>query len=989
MNDCERASRIAVVLVCVCYVSLCDRPHAAEFTFKANENCHVSAIGREREMSGGNGATRGKIKGPEEFVMVKFDLSKIKGMTVTKARLKFFDAGASLHKVGFSSVAADWKAGNHGGFKVPEQGSATWAAKASPKTPWAWRGSNVEHVIQGMSGSRVCHGQVKRGGGAYELEVAPEVIEVVASGHHHGFVIHEHDGWRRMKWAKQVCGKVPGSAHNPRIFMKAQNGKGAVLFVTAEKKDTAAPGKIQVKEVWKDNMLVGEILLEITATGDDGNKGRALYYEVKADGKEVPVWMLSRPLKAGEKQLIRISEQEPGKTISFEICAVDEAGNKGPVAKVTGKAIPRIEIPAVSARYSCGTGKPAGNGTIDVWAYPDLQKANPVTGNLFEEGAYTFKKTGNYRNGNNIWNGKTHTVQLSAWKDEWVAFQVGIENLSGNSLKDIKVEWSGSKDIKADLYREWYVFSKDSFYPDPLVPLKDEGGVVHIPDPKNKVANQKVQSVYVDLLIDKNAAAKVHDGKISVTVPGKAPVVLKVKVNVHDAGMPRKLTTWIEFNHYSGWQGGFKGAQVSGKGANDVFIRCNNAITALAHQNRCSFNGVPYTHTGSQRRPTPVVSGEGAATKVTDWSAFDKTYEGIFSGSIFKNNHRSEQPMTHQTLIIYEQWPANMNKPGMFEHNRRKNPSLDPQFTRKFRDTVLAVGAAYTRHFKEKGWNKVQLQLFLNNKNQYKRPGNGCYWLLDEPRYHNGYMALDYLGTLMRDAFKDKGNIDVVFRADISRPQFQEYMLDDSLDLNVVGGLPGHEMIVRRNSDRYNGKPFRDGDQIIWSYGGVAAIESPSINYPNARVMDYFLGSNGHLPWLITFNPGGWKKSDPKCVMYNGFSDLAPVKGKVVFPSIRLKAYRRGQQDSELLHAALSKNKYTRDQFRKAIRPFAHFTGRTKRTFAEDAGTISVAVAEEELEGTREVLRALMGGPKPFNEKQTRAKIDISVGKVGKLGFAQ
>lgn len=980
--------RPSICAICLC---LCNTLATAEFTFSATDNAHVGNVGQEVDFNAGNKATRGKIKGPEEFVMLNFDLSKIKGMTVKRARLQFYDAGAILYKVGFSSVVTPWKAGNASNFGKNDQG-ATWNTPRIGKH-WAWPGSNLGHVVNEMCGSRSCYAQVRKQRGIYELDIDPEVIEVVASGHHHGFIISEHDGWRRMPWVGKTLRKVHGKEHNPWIHLKEQNGKAPKLIIEAVKEDSTPPGTVSVKPIWRDNLQVGEILLEVTTTGDDGNTGTALYYDIHVDGNDVPGWMLNAPLPAGTTQLIRLSQQGPGEKVSISVAAVDEAGNKGPTDTCQATVTGIISIPDVQPRYSAGDGKPLSNASIAVWAYPDLQQVNPLTGNRLEDGTYGLNKTGSYRNGNNIWNGKTHTAELYAWRDEWVAFQIAIENNTDTALKDITIEWKGSKDLQVDLYREWYVKVKDHFHPDPLLPLDKLNNSISIPDEHNAIEGQQVQSIYVDILVDKNAAAKVHKGSISIAAPGENPLTLAVAVDVAGTNMPRKISHVVEFNHYSGWQSAFKGAKVDKNSANKIFIDCNNAITALAHQNRCTFNGVPYTHRSHMRRPVPVISGSGKNAKVTDWSVFDACYEGIFSGSIVKDNHRSEQPVTHQTMSFYERWPADFNQSHMFVHDLEKNPSLDPMFTQEFEDTVMAIGAEYTKHFKEKGWNKVQLQLFLNNKSQYRQKNDGSYWLLDEPRYHNGYLALDTLGLMFREAFADKDDIPVVFRADVSRPQYSETILDDSLDLNVVGGLAEQEHIVRRNSDRFDGGSFYQGQQIIWSYGGIAQLGLSGNGYPNARIMDHFKGSDGHLPWTNSLKTKLWREqpgdrsTDNYAVFYNGEYEHLPIKDQLVFPSIRLKAYRRGQQDAEMLKLVGETNNLTRDQIRYALRNFANYEGKTIRTFREDAGTIEVKVDTPHQEGTREVLRALVGGPAPFSEKQQAPNIDTSVGKAPTATF--
>ena len=107
--------RTAVVFTATC-LAILTPAGGAPFTFKATDNCHVSEHSSERGMNAGNGAARGKVKGAQEFVLVNFDLSAIRGMTVTRARLRFADAGADLLRVGVSTVAARWSGGANARF---------------------------------------------------------------------------------------------------------------------------------------------------------------------------------------------------------------------------------------------------------------------------------------------------------------------------------------------------------------------------------------------------------------------------------------------------------------------------------------------------------------------------------------------------------------------------------------------------------------------------------------------------------------------------------------------------------------------------------------------------------------------------------------------------------------------------------------------------------------------------------------------------------
>ncbi len=978
--------RIAIVLAAA-FLVFPSPARGETFTFTASDNCHIGSHSSEQRMSGGNGAARGKIKGAEDYVLVNFDLAPIRGMTVTRAKLRLADAGADLVRVGLATVAAPWTGGANARFAKATDGGATWLARRSPDTPWAWRGSNLAHVTNGLCGSRSSVARATRAGGWYEIAVDPRVVEAAASGDQHGFCISEHDGWRRYaKW----IGKQSGSVHNPRIFMRAQSGKAPVLIVEASRVDRTAPSRPGVRRVWRDNLQVGEVLLEITAGGDDGSRGRALYYDVRADRKRMPAWMMCAPAEAGTKQLMRLAELPPGRTVRIEIRAVDEAGNRSPAATTTARVTSLPDLPKATPHYTLGVGEPPSNDAIRVWAYPDLLKAHPVTGNLLEEGGYAKAAGGAYRKGNAVWDGKAGRVSLAACRDEWVAFQLAVENLGIGSLKGISVRWLGAEGISATLYREYYTLQKGNFYPDPLVDLALSKGAIDIPAADNAVAGQRVQSVYVDLLVARDARVGKHVGSVVVTAPGAKPLTVPVQIDVQAHQLSRKINYIVEFNHYCGYERQYAGAQAGPGGTNEKFRRVYYDYLATAHQNRCTFNGVYYSHSGNLNRPVPKISTVGGKARITDWSAFDTCYGPVLAGSIFKANHRSEQPQTHLGLSFHEGWPAHINSPGMFVSDRRKNPANEPMFTKAFEARAESVAADFAAHFRQKNWTRTQLQLYLNNKSNYKRAdgkGGICYWRLDEPVYYSDYQALDYLGGLFRRGMAARGDVPVVFRADVSYPLYQDRILDRTMDLIVLGGPDQNEVTVRRNSDRYDGRPFRDGPQQIWEYGGLSRQGWPNVRYAAARVSSFLLGADGHIPWLCVGGTDDWRAQGDTSytLMYNGESRYAPVKRAGVYPSLRLKAFRRGQQDVELVLAAIRAKNLSRDQFRRAIAPLANYRGRTKRAYADDAGVTQIDVDHVRLEATRQVARRMLGGPAPFTGSQTppKATFGASVGKLG------
>ena len=130
----------------------------------------------------------------------------------------------------------------------------------------------------------------------------------------------------------------------------------------------------------------------------------------------------------------------------------------------------------------------------------------------------------------------------------------------------------------------------------------------------------------------------------------------------------------------------------------------------------------------------------------------------------------------------------------------------------------------------------------------------------------------------------------MVFRADISRPQWQRDALDGVLDYLVVGSA-----FRRYRSLVLDQK--RDFGVIALEYGSANAIGDAN-GHAVAWCLDaWSLGADGVVPWQTIGNRESWNKADRLALLYpSPWPDRAePI------PSVRLKAYRRGQQDVEYL----------------------------------------------------------------------------------------
>ena len=131
----------------------------------------------------------------------------------------------------------------------------------------------------------------------------------------------------------------------------------------------------------------------------------------------------------------------------------------------------------------------------------------------------------------------------------------------------------------------------------------------------------------------------------------------------------------------------------------------------------------------------------------------------------------------------------------------------------------------------------------------------------------------------------------LVFRADISRRQWRRDSLDGLLDDHVVGSA------MRRYS-RLVFERKRALGEIVLEYGSTNPIEGSNVQ-PVAWCLDVWsMGADGVVPWQTVGNAESWARADELSLFYPS-RGVGPHAEPI--PSIRLKAYRRGQQDVEYL----------------------------------------------------------------------------------------
>ena len=219
-----------------------------------------------------------------------------------------------------------------------------------------------------------------------------------------------------------------------------------------------------------------------------------------------------------------------------------------------------------------------------------------------------------------------------------------------------------------------------------------------------------------------------------------------------------------------------------------------------------------------------------------------------------------------------------------------------------------------------------------------------------------------WFGQAFHDGVKlADGRAKLVFRADISRPQWQRDALDGVLDYNVVGGgafRQYHRMVLDRR---------HDFGQIVVDYGSSNAIEQSNMQPVGWCSIAGRSRATAFCPGKRSATRRLWKKANTESLFYPPQS-----AGGEPVPSIRLKAYRRGQQDVEYLTLLVLESKQPALGHRPALRETLHLAGQregTGFTAGEDAGVITFAnLLPQDAAALRERLGGVLSAAQPKAE---------------------
>ncbi len=847
----------------------------------------------EQGMNDG-GAPKLKIKKFENRPILRFNFAQVPhGATITEAAIEIHMAGDQpLNHVGVYSLHVPWVEGTDNGKVKASPAGACFIGPNGVNTRWMpYPTGDFNSASGGAGGNATCVERAESlGQRRWRIPVAPYVIEAAMQNGQTLILCDE-------------TGLFTGSLSNAYFYSRETKDKAPVLKVKWQKGRDSQPPQFAGLTTAEAGPFPGSIVLELAHAGDDGAAGDALGYHVIIDGKELPEAMTPRPRRKLRGMLVR--DLPVGKEVNVKIVAYDEAGNtatqslkvktrhvfKGQLAKAA--PLPEVKLPA-----------PATAKGFTATLADGLTLFEPTAGHI------TSEEMRKYADASHV---PAHNV-LAAVRGEILGLQCLIELAPGHDkLDNIRLraaDLSGPEGTIAarnfSFFREHYVKVKGQWIAD-VLPAITAKEVVAIPSQSN-LKKQRVLGIYVDLLVPKTTRPGTYTGQIVVSSDA-GTATCPLAVVVRDVTLPDKLSFIVEMNAYGQ--------------SDDVNIF--HQTFRLCHAHRLSYNVLGYGHSRVSNGMIPEVKIDGDTAKISDWSKWDEFYGPLFSGAVTKGLPRAGTPASHWYLPFEDAWPYELSKcvPDLYagrvapDESQKKfdewvnklainDPIVPAQYCQRWRKVDASIAKQFDDHFCKNGWTQTEMQIFNNHK-YYFPSGSNSLWTMDEPQYGRDFRSLGWqLGFF--DAAMPTGGMNQIMRGDVSRPELMGDRFDSGLEMLCVSAAMDRHPVLLQNF--LATVPHAK----LWWYGGGRGAEADPAMYIPLFINKWSCGADGGLPVYTSFGgTNDWNDTDPLRVVR-----FDPHTGMPV-ASFRMKAYRRAEQDMELVNMLAARKGYNRWHVRDLI----------------------------------------------------------------------
>ncbi len=675
-------------------------------------------------------------------------------------------------------------------------------------------------------------------------------------------------------------------SRNPTIFSREQSGEAPYLLVEFGGRAAAPQPPRNLRLVHQGDL--DTLRLELTAPAS------GFAYEVRVNGRQLPRW--NTPFVApGRVQRIPIRDLplRPGERVRISVVTLNRTGRRSAPARLEA-ALPTprpLTLPAIPNPPSTGRAP----------AIPVI----PIQDKYDAAGRPVGDLPADYLRRNPVFDGEC--IRLTAARGEVVGFQA---LLKGRGRVRVQCRLAG---LRVDLYRAAYVKAGAREIPDPLLPCGEV-----------ELSPRRAAPVIADVFVPFDFQPRRVRGEFTVSDGRRVPIELTVR----RFALPRRAAFLCEMNSYGlpeRMSAFYRLQRIAYDHRAHVNILYYNHRTAAAGARKCVLDKVlDFSPNAPGRRMNEKRFNAIAPGAVTTWwNDFIAAFGPYLSGRCFADGWRGPVPAPGFYLMFHESWPLNMRPFFNGDPDAYEAFKAHPEYAQTFVNLVKD----FIRVARREGWTDAGFQIYFNNKGKLSDPRRAP-WVLDEPSSYWDYRALRFYAELVKRARGRHCPIHLDFRIDISRPQFDRGQLWGAADLWVV-----NTKAMRRYRRIVWDRMERTGERI-WLYAAANPVARSNRETHAWALEAYRLGACGVVPWQTIDRTGrALRRADTL-----GLFIFADRRGRVIYHSMRLKAFRRAEQDVEYLNLLRRRLKLTRAQTAAFIRHYLRLRGRMIQRYAGDAG---------------------------------------------------
>ena len=906
-------------------------PKGEAAKFPVSRDNWLSAMGAENVGNNGK-APKLKLKGAQEFSIIDIDAGKLKGKLVTGAllHLRCESPAEPAMRVTVATVATPWVEGGATNY-AKEDGASCFASPELGKRDWTFPGSNLLDATWGKGNTlwKFADATPLDKDGWQSVAVDADVVAARVANLSEGFALMDDVG---SVWS-QSGDKFTFTNFPNRFFASKESPSAPWLEIWTSGEDNQAPAAVADLTADAANLPPGQAVVRWKTPADAGG-GKTLGFNVtyKAGEAEKPVprYLIPMAKAAGQEVVMWLKNLPlaPGQSVELAISPVDSAGNVGPAFKKTIKVSDHpqaLKIEPTGLKPFPPSEKLPEVAGLKVAVVDILDKIEGKTGKMVPA------QPAGYKGGNHLWSGEQKLVRLQAARNETVGFQL---NLAGKAeAVEVKLTMDDAA-LAASVGRMDYVTAKNGAMPDVVVPLTKPLSIPGKDDPE--AAGQTNASLVCEVYVPHEAKPGLQKGTLLIQV-GEDKLAIPVELTVWEFTLPNKLSFVPEMNAYGT-------AMPTGAGLN--YYR-------VAHEHRTCLNRLYYTWSGAVQL-APAYKGGGKF----DWANYDKEVAGLLDGSAFKDLPRKGEPVDIFYLPFNENWPLDIYA------NYTKSYWPEEALSAKYRDELRSAFADFAGHFNQKGWHDTIFEFYLNNKVYYKEQGwkvSAAPWIFDEPANTQDWWALRWYGILFHQGVDPvRGKAKFWYRSDISRSNYDRDMMWNVLDMEVLGG-----MNTQKARQKLDEQVMAPAPSYWEEYGGANDPGDANTQAAVWCLLSWSRGGTGVLPWQTIGTQAAWGKAESTALFY--------AQGDKVLPSVRLKAFTRGQQDVEYLTLLGDVSKQPLWAVANGMSGLINLTGKVVKTSAEDAGIIQFDKADPTALWTLRVsVAAMVSAKKPAYKRVVR-----------------